>query len=217
MFIWTSLYRHYRHNMKYLKVNVFSKYDRICILQSCNISTRTEYPCGEIWPVRIVVTIAQDANQTYDICRPRSRPSQWRHNGRDSVSNHQPHDCLLKGLFRRRSKKTWKLRVTGLCAGNLPGTGEFPAQMASNAENVSIWWRHHAICWPCCVVQVPCIYRWHQAITWTSVGLLLIRSLGTNFSEIGIKIKSLTFRSMHFKISLAKRQHFCSDLNVSTL
>ena len=34
--------------------------------------------------------------------------------------------------------------VTGLCVGNSPGTGEFPAQMASNAENVSIWWRHHA-------------------------------------------------------------------------
>ena len=68
---------------------------------------------------------------------------QWRHNGRDNVSNHQPHDCLRKCLFRRRSKKTSKLRVTGLCAGNSPGTGEFPAQMASNAENVSIWWRHH--------------------------------------------------------------------------
>ena len=40
-------------------------------------------------------------------------------------------------------KKTSKLRVTGLCAGNSPGTGEFPAQMASYAENVSIWWRHH--------------------------------------------------------------------------
>ena len=39
--------------------------------------------------------------------------------------------------------KTSKLRATGLCAGNSPGTGEFPAQMASNAENVSIWWRHH--------------------------------------------------------------------------
>ena len=25
----------------------------------------------------------------------------------------------------------------------ITGTGEFPAQMASNAENVSIWWRHH--------------------------------------------------------------------------
>ena len=71
------------------------------------------------------------------------RASQWRHNVRDSVSSHQPHDCLLNRLIRRRSKKTPKLRVTGLCAGNSPGTGEFPAQMASCAEHVSIWWRHH--------------------------------------------------------------------------
>ena len=70
---------------------------------------------------------------------------QWRHNERDFVSNHQPHDCLLNRLFRRRSKKTWKLRITGLCAENSPGTGEFPAQIASNTENVSIWWRHHVI------------------------------------------------------------------------
>ena len=70
---------------------------------------------------------------------------QWRHNGHDSVSNHQPYDCLLNRLFRRKSKKTSKLRVTGLCAGNSPWTGEFPAQMASNAENVSIWWRHHVM------------------------------------------------------------------------
>ena len=67
----------------------------------------------------------------------------WRHNEHDSVSNHQPHDCLLNHLFGRWSKKTSKLRVTGLCVGNSPGTGEFPAQMASNAENVSIWWRLH--------------------------------------------------------------------------
>ena len=64
---------------------------------------------------------------------------QCRHNGHDSVSNHQPRDCLLNRLFGRRSKKTSKLRVTGLCAGNSPGT----AQMASNTGNVSIWWRHH--------------------------------------------------------------------------
>ena len=69
----------------------------------------------------------------------------WRHNERDSVSNHQPHDYLLNRLFRRRSKKTSKLRVTGFCARNSPGTGEFPAQMASFAENVSIWWRHHGL------------------------------------------------------------------------
>ena len=68
---------------------------------------------------------------------------QWRHNDHDGVSNHQPHDCLLNRLFRRRSKKTSKLRVTGLCAGNSPVTGEFPAQRASNTENLSIWWCHH--------------------------------------------------------------------------
>ena len=74
----------------------------------------------------------------------KEKPLQWRHNWRVSVSKQQPHDCLLSRLFRRRWKKTSKLRVTGLCTGNSPGTGEFPAQMASNAENVSIWWRHHA-------------------------------------------------------------------------
>ena len=50
---------------------------------------------------------------------------------------------LFDSLFRRRSKKTSKLRVTGLCAGISPVNGEFPAQMASTAENVSIWWHHH--------------------------------------------------------------------------
>ena len=72
-------------------------------------------------------------------------PILWRHNGRHGVSNHQPHQCLLKRLVRSRSKKTPKLRVTGLCAGNSPMTGEFPAQRASNAENVSIWRRRHGI------------------------------------------------------------------------
>ena len=67
----------------------------------------------------------------------------WHHNGRDGVSNHQSHDCLLNRLFGRISKKASKLCVTGLCVGNSPGTSEFPAQMATNVENVSIWWCHH--------------------------------------------------------------------------
>ena len=67
----------------------------------------------------------------------------WRHNELDSVSDHQTRDCLLTCLFRHRSKKTSNLCIAGLCEGNSPGTGEFPAQKASNAENVSIWWRHH--------------------------------------------------------------------------
>ena len=43
---------------------------------------------------------------------------------------------------RRRWKKTSKFRITYLCEGNSLVTSEFPAQRASNAENVSIWWRH---------------------------------------------------------------------------
>ena len=70
---------------------------------------------------------------------------QWRHNGRDSVSTHQPRDCLLNRLFRHRWKKTSRLRVTGLCEGNSLVTGEFPAQRASNAKNASIWWRHQVL------------------------------------------------------------------------
>ena len=58
---------------------------------------------------------------------------QWRHNGRDGVSNHQPHDRLLNHLFKAQIKENIKALVTG----------EFPTQKASNAENVSIWWRHH--------------------------------------------------------------------------
>ena len=67
----------------------------------------------------------------------------WRHNERDGVSNCQPYDCLLNRLFRRRSKEKSQLCVTGLWVGNSHVTCEFPAQRASNTENVSIWWRHH--------------------------------------------------------------------------
>ena len=48
------------------------------------------------------------------------------HNDHDGVSNHQPHGCILNCLFRRRSKKTSKLRATGLCAGKSPGPGNSP-------------------------------------------------------------------------------------------
>ena len=58
----------------------------------------------------------------------------WRHDGRDGVSNHQPHDCLLNRLFKRRPKKTSQLCVTGVC-GRTKGKWH---------ENIAIWWRHHA-------------------------------------------------------------------------
>ena len=124
-------------------------------------------------------------------------PLRWRHNDHAGVSNHQPHGCLLNRLFRRKSKKTSKLRVTGLCAGihrwisrtngqlrgkcfhlmtsscrrlsslplglsTVPKNGEFPAQMASYAENVSIWWRHHAAgCRHCHLGCLQYLKSWH--------------------------------------------------------
>ena len=96
---------------------------------------------------------------------------QWRHNERDGVSKHQPHDCSPNHLFRRRSKKTSKLRITGLCEGNSPATGEFPAQRASNAENVSIWWHHHGKKYVCLIItkhdkaQILCMIFGHISIS----------------------------------------------------
>ena len=49
----------------------------------------------------------------------------------------------------------------------------------------------------------------HQAIFWTNAGLLSIGSLGTNFSEILIKIQNFSFTKMHMKISSAKLWPFC--------
>ena len=71
----------------------------------------------------------------------------WRHNDHAGVSNHQLHACLLNRLFRRRWKKTSKFRVTDFVR-EIHRIGEFPAQIASNAENASIWWRHHGFTGP---------------------------------------------------------------------
>ena len=99
-----------------------------------------------------VIQNIQTLQSLYKICEQNIEVSQflhstyllhWRNNEDGSVSNHQPRDCLLIRLFRYRWKKILMLRVTGFCEGNSPMTGEFRAQRSSNAENVSIWWRHH--------------------------------------------------------------------------
>ena len=53
---------------------------------------------------------------------------QWRHNERDGVLNHQPHDGLVNRLFKAQIEENIKA----------PVTGEFQAQRASYAENVFI-------------------------------------------------------------------------------
>ena len=92
--------------------------------------TKTErLPCWQDFPLEFLLQAATTL--------------QWRHDERDGVSNHRRLYCLLNRLLRPRSKKTSKLRVTGLCKEKPLVTGGFPSQRASKAENISIWWRHH--------------------------------------------------------------------------
>ena len=133
------------------------------------------------------------------------RASERRHNGHNGVSNHQPHHFSLNRLFRRRSKKTSKLRVTGLCEGNSPVTGEFPAQMASNAENVSIGWRHHGM--------HSFVDSWHMidtAFIWPNGSILLIEPLGTDLDEVWIQIQQFSFKKTTLEMSSENGGHFVS-------
>ena len=113
------------------------------------------------------------------------------------------HDCLLNRSLRRRSKKTSKLRVTGLCAGNSPVTGEFPAQMTSNAENVSIWWRHHDGDAPTrCSMDGTTVWQVAQSSVLSYVmQLLLSRSFEISLKKLG---------------QTSKSRPLCLGLNVST-
>ena len=108
----------------HLALGIVTEYDHIVTF--CNKSSVLRFWDGGL---RAPECVWSYYNTEYD-----NHALQWRHNGRDGVSNHQPHDCLLNRLSRCRSKKASKLRVTGLCAGKSPVTGEFPAQMPSNAE-----------------------------------------------------------------------------------
>ena len=68
----------------------------------------------------------------------------WRHNGHDGASNHQPHDCLP--IIQAQIKESIKATCHWPLWGDSPVAGEFPSTKASNAESVSIWWRHHGFC-----------------------------------------------------------------------
>ena len=104
----------------------------------------------------------------------------WRHNERIGVSNHQRFGCLLNCLLRHGSKKTSKPRVAGHCEGTPPMTGGLPWQRASNAENVSIWWRHHG-----------CVYL-------MDMGMFV--HIPTGFLTMEIMVREHTFTSLLIRL-----------------
>ena len=72
----------------------------------CQLCCNWSYKCVTNW---VLYQVFYSTRRSY-----LNRALQWRHNGRDGISNHQPPDCFLNCLFRCKSKKTSKLRVTGL-------------------------------------------------------------------------------------------------------
>ena len=56
-----------------------------------------------------------------------------------------------------------------------------------------------------------------QALIWPNAEILLIRPLGTNFSEISIEFHTFSFKKMHLKMSSGKCRPSCLGLNVLTL
>ena len=79
----------------------------------------------------------------------------WRHNEHNGVSNHQPHDFLLNLFFKAQIKENFKVpRHWPLSEGNSSVTGEFHAQRASSADNISIWWRYHVFPYICSTLRV---------------------------------------------------------------
>ena len=81
-----------------------------------NLNTSTLYKCCYIFSVKDMARLwllmawgilrAMASAKAAFVLRP--LPLHWRHNEHDGVSNHQPHDCLLNGLFRCRSKENIK-------------------------------------------------------------------------------------------------------------
>ena len=64
------------------------------------------------------------------------------------------YSTLCSGADQRKHQSSSSLAFV---MGNSPATGEFPSQRASNAENISIWWRHHA--------------SMAKALTWSSLNI----------------------------------------------
>ena len=68
------------------------------------------------------------------------------------------YSTVYSDAYQRKNQSSASLAFS---VGNSPGTGEFPAQIASNAENVSIWWRHHARN----AQSVDLIFKFHNVIS----------------------------------------------------
>ena len=101
-----------------------------------------------------------------------------------TIASQSPASRLCTQPFiQTQIKENIKAPRHWLLCGEFTGTGEFPAQRASNAENVSIWWRHH-------VLFISNVYAY---ITWF---IYLVQH--TNF--FGIICKQMPWQWRHMRV-----------------
>ena len=132
------------------------------------------------------------------------KPLHWRHNDHDGVSNYQPYDCLRIRFFRHRSKKTSKLRVTGLCVGNSPGPVNSPHKGPVSRKMFPF---------DDVIMHIGKVHR-RQPIIWTNAGTMLTVHLGVNFREIEITIWQFLHKKMNLNMSSRERWPFYLVLNM---
>ena len=97
----------------------------------------------------------------------------------DVIISVMAHDCLLNRLFRCRSKRTSKLRVTGLCAGKSPVTGEFShkgpvTRWIFPYDHVIMYMRHCTPPWSCFSPCISCQCTNMKTITKTISSPMII-------------------------------------------
>ena len=140
---------------------------------------------------------------------------QWCRNERAGVSITSLTIVYSTVYWKHRSKKILKLCATGLCEGNSSVTGEFPAQRASDTENVSIWWQHHVL-W-----NLFSHFEWHSQVEkcHTNDGIIsnvLVSIKPEHLVPVGAWASAGTVMTKFWKcISKCDLQNiFCSSLNM---
>ena len=113
--------------------------------------------------------------------------------------------------------ETAKIRLSYFCNGWIPTTGKTVFCQQGENQSLTHWGRATHIC----VSNLTIIASDNglspgrrQAIIWTSGGILLIKPLGTKFSEILVEIITFSFKKMRLKVSSAKWRPCCLRLNV---
>ena len=144
---------------------------------------------------RLNLRVPQWLNKADRVLHP--TVSWWRHRmmtfsallalceGNPTITGGFPHKGQWRGAL-----------MLSLISARTPVTGEFPAQRASNAENVSVWWRHH----------VPFAVEWHWSMMWW----MLLKNIENTFWKKHIKfsLHCIFFHNSQIIISVLCTHHF---------